>query len=247
MPQGSFGEIRAFNDFTALASDVTLVAGVNDLPGGNGWAAISENEGTVAEIVDESGGVIQFTTDTADNDNVCLIAGKFDPSKGPVSFEARFKCPTVITRQAVYAGLTETMALGTPVMPAEFATATMTYNGSGGMLGLVWDADESGSTDSWRAVCGDGGAVSNSGNYGANGTTATDAMVADEYDIVRGNLYPSGFGEVWHDEELVASGQTSLTASDLVYAVLMLENRTSANEELQVDYLAAKGVRDWTV
>jgi hypothetical protein len=45
----------------------------------------------------------------------------------------------------------------------------------------------------------------------------------------------------------VASGQTSLTASDLVYAVLMIENRTSANEELQVDYVAAKGVRDWSV
>ena len=245
MPQGSFGEIRAFNDFTALASDVTLVAGVNDLPGGNGWAAISENEGTVAEIVDESGGVIQFTTDTADNDNVVLIAGKFDPSKGPVSFEARFKCPTVVTRQAVYAGLTETMALGTPVMPAEFATATMTYNGSGGMLGMVWDP--AASANAWKAVCGYGGAVSNSGNYGANGTNATDAMVADEYDIVRVVLHPGGGGEVWHDEELVASGATGLTTSDLFYAVLMMENRTSANEELQVDYVAAKGIRDWTV
>jgi len=245
MPQGSFGEIRAFNDFTALGSDVTVVAGVNDLPGGQGWSFIGVNEGTVAEIVDESGGVIQFTTDTGDNDNVCLIAGKFDPSKGPVSFEARFKCPTVITRQAVYAGFSETMALGTPVMPAEFATATMSYNGSGGMLGLVWDPDAS--TNAWKAVCGDGGGVSNSGNYGANGTNATDAMVADEYDIVRVNLYPSGFGEVWHDEELVASGQTGLTATDLVFAVLMIENRSSANEELQVDYVAAKGTRDWTV
>ena len=245
MPQGSFGEIRAFNDFTALASDATLVAGVNDLPGGNGWAAISENEGTVAEIVDESGGVIQFTTDTADNDNVVLIAGKFDPSKGPISFEARFKCPTVVTRQAIFAGFTETMALGTPVMPAEFATATMTYNGSGGMLGLQWDPDAS--TNAWRAVAGDGGAVANSTNYGTNGTTATDAMVADEYDIVRVVLHPGGGGEVWHDEELVASGATDLTTSDLFYAVLMIENRTGANEELQVDYVAAKGIRDWAV
>ena len=245
MSQGSFGEIRAFNDFTSLASDVTLVAGVNDLPGGQGWAAISVNEGSVAEVVDESGGVIQFTTDTGDNDNVCLVAGPFDPSKGPVSFEARFKCPTVVTRQAVYAGFTETLSLATPVMPAEFATATMTYNGSGGMLGLVWDADAT--TNAWKAVCGDGGGVSNSGNYGANGTDATDAMVADEYDIVRVNLYHSGFGEVWHDDELVASGQTSLTTTDLFFAVLIIENRTSANEELEVDYVAAKGVRDWTV
>ena len=72
-------------------------------------------------------------------------------------------------------------------------------------------------------------------------------MVADEYDIVRVVLHPGGGGEVWHDEELVASGATGLTTSDLFYAVLMMENRTSANEELQVDYVAAKGIRDWTV
>jgi hypothetical protein len=243
MPQGSYGEIRAFNDFGGATGDITWGAGQVDL--GGGWGLVSVNEGTINEVVDESGGVIQFLTDTADNDNVCLIAGKFDPSKGPVSFEARFKCPTVLTRQAVYAGFTETMALDTPVMPAEFATATMTYNGSGGMLGLLWDSDAT--TNAWKALCGDGGAVSGSTKYGANGTNATDAMVANEYDIVRVNLYPSGFGEVWHDEELVASGQTGLTATDLVFAVLMIENRTAANEEFEVDYVAAKGVRDWSV
>jgi hypothetical protein len=72
-------------------------------------------------------------------------------------------------------------------------------------------------------------------------------MVVDEFDIVRVNLFPSGFAEVWHDEELVASGQTGLTATDLFYAVLVCENRTAANEEFEVDYFYAKGVRDWTV
>jgi hypothetical protein len=72
-------------------------------------------------------------------------------------------------------------------------------------------------------------------------------MVVDEYDIVRVILYPSGYAEVWHDEELVVGGATGLTASDLVYAVLMCENRSAAAIEFEVDYFHAKGQRDFTV
>ena len=243
MPQGSFGEIRAFNDFQGAHGDTAWGDGEVDLGGGIGM--VSVNEGTLNTVADESGGVLQFLTDTGDNDNVAIFAGLFDPSKGPLSFEARFKISDSITLGAVYAGFTETLALNTPVMPAEFATATMSYNGSGGMLGLLWDPDAT--TNAWKALAGDGGAVANSSNYGTNGTDTTDAMVLDEFDIVRVNLYPSGFGEVWHDEELVASGQTDLTATDLFYGVLMLENRSSAAEQLEVDYIGVKGVRDWTV
>ena len=243
MPQGSFGEVRAFNDFGGAMGDITWAAGQVDLGGGVGM--VSVNEGTINELSDESGGVVQFLTDTGDNDNICLLAGPFDPSKGPLTCEYRFKVSGAVARSAIFAGFSETMALGTPVMPAEFSTATMTYNGSGGLLGMVWDPNAT--TNKWKAVCGDGGAVSGSANYGANGTNATDAMVVDEFDIVRVNLFPSGFAEVWHDEELVASGQTGLTATDLFYAVLLHENRTSANEEFEVDYFYAKGVRDWTV
>jgi hypothetical protein len=113
------------------------------------------------------------------------------------------------------------------------------------MLGLQWDSDAT--TNAWRACSGDGGAVSGSSNYGANGTTATDAAVADEYDIVRVELSSAGIGEVWHDDELVASGATGLTATDIFYAVLICENRTGAALEFEVDYVYAKGVRDWSV
>jgi hypothetical protein len=245
MPQGSFGQIKAFHDFTNPASDVAWPAGTGDLPGGTGWGFVSVNEGSIAEVVDESGGVWKFTTDTGDNDNICLLAGPFDPSKGSVTVEARLKIADSITLGAVFVGLSETMALGTPVMPAEFATATMTYNGSGGMLGLVWDPDAT--TNAWKAACGDGGAVSGSAQYGANGTNATEAMVLNEYDIVRVVLNAGGNGEVWHDEELVASGATGLTTTDLFYAVVMLENRSAAAEELELDYVYASGVRDWAV
>ena len=243
MPQGSFGEIRAFNDFQGAHGDTTWGTGEVDLSGGIGM--VSVNEGTLNVVADESGGVLQFLTDTGDNDNVAIFAGVFDPSKGPLSFEARFKIADSITLGAVFAGFVETLALDTPVFPITVSGTTLTYTGSGGMLGLVWDPDRT--TNAWLAAAGDGGAASNITNYPTDGTAATDAMVLDEFDIVRVNLYPSGFGEVWHDEELVASGQTGLTATDLFYGVLICENRSAAAEELEVDYIGVKGVRDWTV
>ena len=175
MPQGSFGTIEAFNDFTGSYEDVTWASTSVDLNGG--WQLVSVNEGTIQQVVDEDGGVIQFLTDSADNDNCALIAGPFKPANGVMSFEARFKVADDVANTAIFAGFTETIAKDTPVMPAEFATATMTYNGSGGLLGLQWDSDAT--TNAWRATSGDGGAVSGSANYGANGTTAPDAAVAD--------------------------------------------------------------------
>ena len=242
MPQGSKGVITVWNDFSGAMGDVTWGTGQVDLGGGLGF--VSDNEGTVNEIANESGGVVQFLTDTGNDDNICLLAGPFDPSQGPVTIECRFKISDSITLGAVFCGFSETMALDTPVMPAEFATSTMTYNGTGGMLGLLWDPDAS--TNAWKALSGDGGAVGNATNYGADGTDATDAMVLDEFDIVKVVL-TGDRGEVWHDEELVASGVTGTTGTDLVYAVLMCENRSAAAEQFEVDYFWAEGPRDWTV
>jgi len=243
MPQGSFGNIEAWQDFGGTHEDVTWAATSVDL--GGEWAMVSVNEGTLNDVTDEEGGVLQFLTDTADNDNVVLFAGPFKPSNGPVSFEARFKIADSITLGAVYAGFMETLAKATPVFPITVSGTTLTYTGTGGMIGLVWDPDRT--TNAWLAAAGDGGAASNTTNYPTDGTLATDAMVLDEYDIVRVNLYPGGIAEVWHDDELVASGQTGLTDTDLFYAVLACENRSAAAEEFEVDYVYAKGVRDWTV
>ena len=243
MPQGSKGAITFGNDFIGAHGDTTWGTGEVDLGGGVGM--VSVNEGTLNTVTDESGGVLQFLTDTGDDDNICLLAGPFDPSQGPLTIEARFKIADSITLGAVFCGFSEPMALDTPVMPAEFATVTMTYNGSGGLVGLVWDPDAT--TNAWKAVCGDGGAVSGSADFGANGTDATDAMVLDEFDIVRVVLHPGGNAEVLHDDETVVSGPTGLTMTDLFYAVLMCENRSAAAEEFEVDYFGGEAVRDWTV
>ena len=250
MPRGNFGEIRAFNDFTGTYEDVTWAAASVEL--GGGWGLYSVNEGPIQDVKDEEGGIIQLLTDTGDNDNAALVAGPFKPSNGGCVIEARFKVADDLN-VAIFAGFMETMVLATPVMAAEYATATMTINGSGGVAGLQYDLD--GTTDFFRAASGDGGAVTGTNKSGTaiTATTTTNSgqtVTADAFVVARVEISPSGRIDylLAADKELtlVESITGAVTASDLFYAVLMLENREGAAKEFEVDYVYARGFRDWT-
>lgn len=249
---GSKNIIEFGSDFTGIYNDVAWGTGtlVAPLPGGIGFTSV--NEGSFASTVDEEGGILAITTDTGDNDNAALIAGPFKAANGPVWMEARYKYSN--TDCAVFAGFAETMALDTPVMPAEFATATMTYNGTGGMVGVQYDVD--GTTGDFRAVMGDGGAAKlDSGN----GIRSNSTLTADRWFITRVVLNTDGSGEVWHADaghanadgvptlRLIKKFGAGLTPTDKVYAVLMIENRSAAARILEVDYFWGEGARDWNV
>lgn len=250
---GSKGTIEFGSDFTGIYDSVAwgaanLVAGDGLGAGGIGFASV--NEGSFASTVDEPGGILAITTDTADNDNAVLMAGKFKPADGVVTLEARFKYSNADC--AVFVGFTETMALDTPVMPAEFATATMTYNGSGGMVGLQYDVD--GTTDDWRALMGDGGAAqAGSGN----GTRALATLTADRWVLARVVLFEDGSAECWLGDvghadsnaiptmRLIKKFDAGVNPADLFYAVLMIENRSGNARVLEVDYMCGSAGRDW--
>lgn len=236
--QGSRGRIHVQEDFTGFDPDYTWPAGgglVGDL------MLTSVNEGSFENTVDEVGGVLAVTTDTGDDDNFALYTGPFRPADGTMSIEARVKSNSA-TLGAFFIGFTETLDKATPVMPAEFATTTMTYNGTGGMLGLQWDSD--GTTDDWRAVMGDGGAAKADSS---NGIRANDTMAADKYDIVRVILQANGGGECYLNEKLVKrfSTGTLLTDTDLFFPVVMYENRSAAARVVEIDYIDIEGGRRW--
>src|SRR3990167_2313360 len=236
---GEWGRLEAKNDFLDPLGDVTWGTGQVHL--GGGIFMVSVNEGTINQVVDESGGVAQFLTDTADDDNICLLAGKFDPSQGGAVMEARFKVADDMG-VGIFVGFSETMALDTPVVPAEFATATMTYNGTGGMVGLQYDDD--GTTDDWRAVMGDGGA-NVGGTASANGVRANATVTADDWQLARVELHSDGSGDCYLNGKHVKGYAAGLTATDLFYACLIVENRTGAAREVEVDYIRARCNRDW--
>lgn len=202
--------------------------------------------------VDESGGILSVTTGGSDNDNFVLRSGVFAPRDGKIVLRTRFKYSNVDC--AIFVGFTETLDTTTPVMPAEFATATMTYNGTGGMLGFNYDAD--GTTDDFRAVMGDGGAaISDS----SNGTRANATLTADRWFEAEIILNEDGSGECWlgdsghafSNNELKLrlikrfSAGTLLTTTDLFFACLMIENRSGNARTLEVDYFEGQAGRDW--
>lgn len=250
---GANGRIAFGSDFTGLYDSVAwgasqLVAGEGL---GNGLGFTSVNEGSFASTVDESGGVLAITTDTGDDDNAVLVAGKFAPRDGQMWMEARFKYSNVDC--AVFVGFAETMAKDTPVLPAEFATATMTYN-PGGLIGFSYDVD--GTTDDFRAVMGDGGAaISDS----SNGIRANATLTADRWITARVILNPDGSGECWLGHSGNANSNkmnnlrmvkrfttgTLLTPTDLFFAVLGIENRSGNARVLEVDYMVGEAGRDW--
>ena len=259
MPQSEYGLIKAGSDFLHFEDNIAattaasgIVWGTGYISVGGGLGFVSVNEGSLAWTIDEPGGILAFTTDTGDDDNACLLCGRFQPSNGGMWMETRFKFDGAATTfPAIYAGFAETMAFDTPVMPAEFATATMTYNGTGGMVGIQMDVD--GTTDDFRALQGDAGAA---GSGSTNGIRANETLTADEWYIARVEVHESGTSDIYMGHRGGLAGAMSLirnfakagiTRTDQFYAVCMAENRTAAARVFEVDYLFAENFRDWLV
>lgn len=245
------GKVWAGSDFVGgILSGVPTA--VDSTPIGGGLSLAGVNEGSITFTVDESGGILAITTDTADNDNHVIYAGVWCPRDGKMVMRSRFKYSNVDT--SIFVGFCETLSLATPVMPAEFATATMTYN-PGGMIGLQYDVD--GTTDDFRAVMGDGSAAISDSGQGIRANATVTADLWFEAEII---LNEDGSGECW----LADSGHpnsdgtsmkkrlikhfksgTLLTPTDVFHAILMIENRSGAARVLEVDYFYAEGGRDW--
>lgn len=243
--QSGFGMVEVWDDF--LGPDNDLTWGTGTIKVGN-FGFVSVNEGTLEWTVDEPGGILAITTDTGDDDNAVLMAGAFRPADGDVVTEWRFKFSSLDC--AIFVGFAETLSLATPVMPAEFATATMTYNGTGGMTGLQYDVD--GTTDDFRAVAGDVGAATAGAG---NGTRANATLTVDEWYVARVRVDKNGksYCSLGHADadtqggvKRIAEFTAAVTPGDKFYAVLMIENRSANARVLEVDYGYASATRDWT-
>jgi hypothetical protein len=227
----------AFSHFTGAAT--AAVNATNNIIDG-GWGLIGVNEGSTSYLIDEPNGVLQITNDTGDDDNQCLVAGMWQPQHGNMVMEARLKVDNV-TDLAIWVGFTETLAIATPVMPAEYATATMTYNGTGGMVGLQFDSD--GTTDIWRSAFGDGGAITSGATAG--GVSGARAAVANVYDIVTVEIDADGTGRVYLNGVLVESVANAVTVTDNFFAAIMVENRAGSAAVWEIDYALARGGADY--
>lgn len=257
--QSGFGSVEILEDFptrydvNSSTSVTTFVPGTGQFNIGQ-VGYVSVNEGTIGYTVDEANGVLAITTDSGDDDNAGLYTGVATPNVcGPLIHESRSKFNSA-TLSALFVGFTETLALDTPVMPIEFATATMTYNGTGQVLGALLDVDAT--TDDFRATAGDAGAVVGT-NYGTNaalasaGVRASETITADEWYIIRTELSQEGVGEVYVGHkgrglDLILRA-TGLPVVNPLFFLSMFENRSAAARIWEVDYHYSRYSRDWEV
>ena len=249
MGQGSFGTIEVLEHFVGGFPGVTV--GTTVLPAGpEGVMFSSVQEGTFSEVTDEPGGILQILTDTAAGDNHFFTIGPFRPADGGVVMEARFKVSD-ITTSALYCGFQETVHASTPVFAAQITTETFAYGGVGGFAGLQFDQNST--TDDWRAVAGDSGVANFSADSDA--TRAYNPPVNDKWDVIRVEIDPNRdvrmylAGDTGPSVLKLVKGATDvMTDTSLLYAVLAIEVQTADTDlTLEVDYMYARGYRDWTV
>ncbi|MDA1035833.1 MAG: hypothetical protein O3B65_02995 [Chloroflexi bacterium] len=259
MAGSAFGRVRAWNDFTAIpphtAADTVVLANGSLL--GGGWGLHGVNEGTTIATVDEDGGVLAITTDTGDNDNAFITAGAWKPSSGGMECEFRIKIVDSVatTRASAWCGFAETLSVATPVMPFETATTTTTYN-TGGHVGFGFDSDATAIL--WRFGAGDGSAAlatkDKNGTAGtALGIDAEATITADRWWVFKVVMHTSGLAEGYildaaganSEWRLVGESTAALGTGDLFHATCGIENRSGANEILEIDYAYAQGWRDW--
>ena len=261
MARGSLGVIKFGSDFTGVGLDAQVPAATGVHSIGNGIGLCGVNEGTLTFTVDEPGGVIALTTDTGDDDNVCLVAGVFKPVDGGMWMEARFKITSSVaaTRSSVFCGFTETLSVTTPVMPVERSGTTNTFNGTGGVLGVLFDSDST--ILRFFACAADGGAAlaAKNSKTGASITTGvldlSNTMTADRWYVVRVEIGTNGKGRVYFGDidsgdelELVFENTTALGTGDNFHAVLMTETRViTTSNIMEADYFIGEGYRDWAV
>lgn len=237
--QGSFGRVRVFEDFLGSNVNEDPVVTFNNLSGSLGTIAVAT--ATAVNVVDEPGGIISITTGVTDDNNAAIYAGVFKPADGGCVMEARFKI-AAITTSAVFCGFSETLAVTTPVMPAEFNGTTLDFVATGNVCGLVHDSDAT--TDDWRAVFGNDNVVISTTD--ANGTRAYEAPVNDEWDVVRVEVGADGDAWCYLNGRLIKKCANAVTTTDILHAILMIEDRVGSGSTIECDYFFAEGGRDWT-
>ena len=238
---GSYGNIRAFEDFHSLTS---TTMGTSRLPQGNVMYS-SVNEGSFALTVDEPGGIIAATTDTANGDNIAFHFSPIKISDGVHFIEARFKSNDA-SNSAVFCGFCTAMDATTPVCPIEYDGTTQTTNEAGSSIGMLMDASN---TDVvWSAVAGNDSAAAT-----GSPTDTTDAMGDDEWQVTRVIVNPDGSGECWLAKSdsglslIKRFAADTLTTTDIMFPCLIHENRSAAARVFEVDYMAYGSGRDWDV
>ncbi len=253
MSESGPGKVYLFNDFfnginQAGVADNSTTPGTMDLGDFQffGDGTIEIDAGAIPQ--DMLSGVVRLTTTNVDKNSAVIGTPKsWDVGlMGTLVFEARVQMNNLATK-TVFFGLsdvvTNTISLEDDILSDDGAT-TLTLTASD-LVGFYFSAELT-ATTSWHTVFNGGSAT---GVTDSTAIVQTPVAVAAEWQVLRFEIDTNGTVR-WYINDMGTPVRTTTgavsTTTDMGL-LLMVEAKGNFIEELDVDYLLAKGNRDWTV
>ena len=268
MTQGTYGELRTWEDFTFGDIGITADAIADTAPEWVGQVSIGGNDTalTLLATVDEPGGVLSIdVTDNTADDGLAVYAAPVVPADGGAIFEVRCKVND-ISATNFYMGFMESLTPTDPDQGEPFTMATTTITVVNlGVTAFVF-VDHNATNEDWHFAAAQDAAgaagvdLTDPGIFaGRAGADLSGATGDDQWIIFRVEIEPDGtaFGYVGSShidadapEGLQLIGQTergALDATALVFPVLMMNNNGGTGITGELDYFSVRTGRDWTV
>ena len=256
MSQDAFSTIGFFEDFLAPLDDSgTAIVDADGLIWGNNVRLVAvSGDVTVDTTVDEPGGVASFTGAGAAADGIAIMSSKLCPNDGTISMGVRFKYAAGADAR-IFVGFAETVDRDEPVNPMTISGTTPTFNNSGETFGFSYDTGAT--TDDFRVIATNGSAIDSATGLGTLGARANAALTADSWNVVRVEIDQNGSARAYLGN---AINDPTGTGPKLVYTLpagfltttsqytpyVLLAANSTGDELMEVDYVWARGSRDWT-
>ncbi len=251
MTQSGPGKIRIFDEFAGPGYPILSVHAVNAASGGGqnvGPFAVlgdlADNDAGVVRVDSLTGGVVRVTGTNEAEKGVALTTGLMFsvPNNGPLVFETRVQ-GQVLTARNYFAGFCGLIA-DDIAPPAASATITHTLTATD-TIGFHIDTSLTAGT-TWHCIYNGG---TTTGDTDSRNTVSTRVAVAGEWDVLRVQIDPNGTVE-WFingDSEYKVTNAATVTATDLLAAMVGSWGTASTITDIDVDYILATANRDWTV
>ena len=249
MAQAGPGKVRLFDDFTGPEYPVANTGAVDADTFGGQFIGPFRILGDLAETdtgvvaLGVVNGAVRVSGNNEDGKGAALVTDLIFsvPLMGPLVCEARVNMQAVTTRN-IFVGFCGTRA--DDIAPPCTSTGTAHTLTATDLIGIHIDTSLTATAD-WHCVY-NGGTVA--GQTVSTSTVSTVTAVAGEYDVLRVEIDPNGTVRYWINGnlEFTVANAATVTATDLLAAMVGCWGTTSTAADIDVDYFLVNANRDWT-
>lgn len=247
MPQSGYGRIRLFNDFCGPEIPVATAIAYGAASGGMHRLGDYRVTGDLIETdtgvvgLAKTGGWVRISGNNEDGKGVAIgTEAVFSPSlNGPLALEARVEL-RIITTTSCFVGFAGLNA-DDVAEPVTSTGTTITYVDTN-VAGFIFDSQLT--AKEWHMPYSGGTATAPTAS---NDVDSDILPVAAESVILRVEIDTNGTVRWYIDGELKQTQANAVSTTVLLAGLCGAWGTTTTATDIDVDYLAIEGNRDWTV